>query len=65
MLSYLSSRYPLYAFFLWDEEMRHQWFTSLVKRASNPHRDAYDWAITLRSSGCLIGCLMIAGAVTH
>jgi len=43
----------------WDDEMRHQWFTSLVKLASNPHRDAYDWAITLRSNGCLIGWLIL------
>jgi [ribosomal protein S5]-alanine N-acetyltransferase len=39
----------------WDDEMRRQWLASLVERASDLHRDAYDWAITLRSNGLLIG----------
>ncbi len=43
----------------WDEEKRRQWLASRVKLASNPHRDAYDWAITLRSNGLLIGWLII------
>jgi ribosomal-protein-alanine N-acetyltransferase len=43
----------------WDEQKRRQWLASLVKRASNPHRDAYDWAITLRSNGLLIGWLIL------
>ena len=32
---------------------------SVIQRASNPHRDAYDWAITLRSNGLLIGWLIL------
>ena len=43
----------------WDEEKRHQWLASLVERASDPQRDAYDWAITLRSNRLLIGWLII------
>jgi RimJ/RimL family protein N-acetyltransferase len=43
----------------WDDEMRRQWLASLVQRAGNPHRDAYDWAITLRSDGQLIGWLIL------
>jgi [ribosomal protein S5]-alanine N-acetyltransferase len=46
-------------FFSWDEVRRRQWLASLVQRASDPHRDAYDWAITLRSDGLLIGWLII------
>jgi [ribosomal protein S5]-alanine N-acetyltransferase len=43
----------------WDEEKRHQWLTRLVQEASNPQRDAYNWAITLRSNGLLIGWLIL------
>lgn len=43
----------------WDEQKRRQWFASVIQRASNPHRDAYDWAITLRSNGLLIGWLIL------
>jgi len=43
----------------WDGEVRRQWLTSLVELASNPLRDAYNWAITLRSDGQLIGWLII------
>jgi ribosomal-protein-alanine N-acetyltransferase len=43
----------------WDEGKRRQWLTSVIKLASNPHRDAYDWAITLRSTGLLIGWLIL------
>jgi len=43
----------------WNEQMRREWLASLVKRASDPRRDAYDWAITLRSNGLLIGWLII------
>jgi [ribosomal protein S5]-alanine N-acetyltransferase len=43
----------------WDEQKRHEWLTSVVQRASDPHRDAYDWAITLRSNGPLIGWLIL------
>jgi hypothetical protein len=36
------------------------WFVqSVIQRASTPHRDAYDWAITLRSNGLLIGWLIL------
>lgn len=43
----------------WDEQKRREWLTSVVQRASDPHRDAYDWAITLRSNGLLIGWLIV------
>lgn len=43
----------------WDEQKRRQWLASLVERAANPQRDAYDWAITLRSNGQLIGWLIL------
>ncbi len=43
----------------WDEQMRREWLASLVKRAENPQRDAYDWAITLQRNGQLIGWLII------
>jgi [ribosomal protein S5]-alanine N-acetyltransferase len=43
----------------WDEQKRRQWLASLVERASNPHRDAYDWAITKRDNGLLIGWLIL------
>jgi ribosomal-protein-alanine N-acetyltransferase len=47
---------PLPAF---DEGKRREWLTSLVQEASNPHRDASNWAITLRSTGLLIGWLIL------
>ena len=43
----------------WDEDRRREWLTWLVQKASDPHRDAYDWAITLRSNGLLIGWLIL------
>ena len=43
----------------WDEGRRRAWFTSVIQRASHPQRDAYDWAITLRSTGQLIGWLIL------
>ena len=43
----------------WDEQKRRQWLASLVERASNPHRDACDWAITKRDNGLLIGWLIL------
>ncbi len=46
-------------FSTWDEDMRRRWLAALVQRASFPQRDAYDWAITLRSNGLLIGWLII------
>src|SRR6058998_1495905 len=43
----------------WDEGRRSEWLSRLVEKASNPQRDAYDWAITLRSNGLLIGWLIL------
>jgi [ribosomal protein S5]-alanine N-acetyltransferase len=43
----------------WDEGKRRGWLASLVQDASNPHRDAYNWAMMLRSNGRLIGWLII------
>jgi ribosomal-protein-alanine N-acetyltransferase len=43
----------------WDEGKRRAWLTWLVQEASNPHRDADTWAMTLRSTGLLIGWLII------
>jgi RimJ/RimL family protein N-acetyltransferase len=42
-----------------DEGKRREWLTSLVQEASDLHRDAYNWAITLRSKGLLIGWLIL------
>ncbi len=50
-------------FSFWDEAKRHEWFAWLVENARNPKRDAYNWAITLRSSGTLIGWLGIGGTM--
>lgn len=46
----------------WDVQKRYQWFTQLVQEASVPHRDAYNWAITLQRNGLLIGWLGIGGS---
>jgi ribosomal-protein-alanine N-acetyltransferase len=46
-------------FAAWDEAKRHAWLTRLVQEVSNPQRDAYNWAITLRSNGLLIGWLIL------
>ena len=43
----------------WDEGQRRSWLASLVQEASDPRRDAYNWALTLRNSGLLIGWLII------
>jgi ribosomal-protein-alanine N-acetyltransferase len=43
----------------WDEGRRREWLTSLVHDVSTPQRDAYNWAITLRSNGLLIGWLIV------
>jgi ribosomal-protein-alanine N-acetyltransferase len=43
----------------WDEERRRQWLTRIVQEAANADRDAYNWAITLRNDGLLIGWLII------
>jgi RimJ/RimL family protein N-acetyltransferase len=42
-----------------DEGRRRKWLTSLVQEASTPQRDTYNWAITLRSTGQLIGWLIV------
>jgi ribosomal-protein-alanine N-acetyltransferase len=43
----------------WDEEKRREWFTRLVQDVGNQKR--YNWAITLRSNGILIGWFFIGG----
>lgn len=43
----------------WDENKRREWLTRLVLEASDPYRGAYNWAITLRSNGLLIGWLIL------
>ena len=53
------TRFMHFAF--WDEAKRREWFTRLVQNAGNPHSDAYNWAITLKSNGMLIGWLFIGG----
>lgn len=49
-------------FFAWDEARRREWLEWMVQYASNPQRDAYNWAITLRSNSMLIGWLGIGGS---
>ena len=46
----------------WDERKRREWLTWLVQNASSPHRDVYNWAMTLQSNGLLIGWLGIGGS---
>ncbi len=48
----------------WDEAERREWHTWLVQNASEQERDAHNWAITLRSTGALIGWLGI-GSASH
>ena len=48
----------------WDEDKRRQWLTWMVQESSHPQRDAYNWAITLRSNGLLIGWLIL-GRASH
>ena len=43
----------------WDEAKRREWLQSLVRRSSDPNRDKYDWAITLKDERALIGWLII------
>lgn len=49
-------------FATWDEDKRGQWFTRMVQDSSRPHPWHDDWAITLRSSGQLIGWLFIGAS---
>ncbi len=46
----------------WDEAKRREWLARLVQDAYNQERDMYNWAITLRSNGMLIGWFGIGGA---
>lgn len=48
----------------WNEVERREWFAWLVQNASNQERDAYNWAVTLRSKGMLIGWFGI-GSPSH
>jgi|SRR5579871_434687 RimJ/RimL family protein N-acetyltransferase len=48
----------------WDEEQRRRWFAwmvQLAQEAGDAPRLRYNWAITLRDSGQLIGWLFIGG----
>jgi len=44
----------------WEEVKRREWFTRLVQDVGNQKR--YNWAVTLRSNGMLIGWFFIGGA---
>ena len=46
----------------WGEEKRYHWLIRMVEESSNPDRNGDNWAITLRSSGQLIGWLFIGGS---
>jgi ribosomal-protein-alanine N-acetyltransferase len=46
----------------WDEEKRRQWLLRMVQEASRPHPWHDNWALTLRSSGQLIGWLFIGAS---
>lgn len=46
-------------FATWDEGKRRQWLTRMVQDTASPHPWHDNWAITLRSSGQLIGWLFI------
>jgi len=43
----------------WDEQKRREWLTQLVQEASDPQREAYNWAMMVRSNGLLIGWLIL------
>lgn len=46
----------------WDEEKRCQWLARMAQDASSPHSWHDNWAITLRSSGQVIGWLFIGAS---
>jgi [ribosomal protein S5]-alanine N-acetyltransferase len=46
----------------WDEAKRRQWLARMVEEASHPHPYTDNWAITMRSSGQLIGWLFIGAS---
>ncbi|MEO7002922.1 MAG: GNAT family N-acetyltransferase [Ktedonobacterales bacterium] len=46
----------------WDEAKRRQWLAKMVQDATNLHPWHDNWAMTLRSSGLLIGWLFIGGS---
>src|SRR5579885_3466400 len=46
----------------WDEEKRRQWLARMVQDAATPHPWHDNWAITLRSTGLLIGWLFIGAS---
>ncbi len=46
----------------WTEEKRRKWFVWCVQNGEEPNSDAFNWAITLKTSGELIGWLGIGGA---
>ena len=46
----------------WDEARRRAWLTEMVQGAQQSPRKWYNWAITLRNTGTLIGWLGIGGA---
>jgi ribosomal-protein-alanine N-acetyltransferase len=49
-------------FATWDEQKRRQWLMRMVQEASRPHPWHDNWALTLRSSGQLIGWLFIGAS---
>jgi RimJ/RimL family protein N-acetyltransferase len=53
------TRFMHFAF--WNEGKRREWFARLVQDARNQKREGYNWAITLRSDGMLIGWFFIGG----
>lgn len=55
----LVTQYMHFAF--WNEEKRRTWLAKMVRDAQGAHRTAYNWAITLRNNGTLIGWLFIGG----
>jgi RimJ/RimL family protein N-acetyltransferase len=42
-------------FALWDEAERREWHACLVHDTNHKEHDAFNWAITLKSDGTLIG----------
>ncbi|GEM_PF-659053 len=49
----LVTRYMHFA--AWDEQRRREWLDKIVREADDPRRGFYNWAITLRNDGALIG----------
>jgi [ribosomal protein S5]-alanine N-acetyltransferase len=56
------TRYMHFAY--WNEEKRRAWFEECIANSQQPDPDVYNWAITLKDTGKVIGWLGI-GSASH